>query len=202
MLANGYVHALVDGNLTLKQWTLQCARAFGALISMRDDPMDTPIPEEIKPDSYYKESLDKAQARLALSVSMTDEELLAEETSYCKDSLKSLRKGYKEGKKQLAILKSMREQVEAWTPPEECTNLKEYMLKSLDEADASTDFYDKEIAKLKSRLKNPKPASELRAEKNAAAVKDIVYYGDQYDKQVKRCAEATAWIKALINSLT
>ena len=202
MLANGYVHALVEGDLTLKEWTLQCARAFGALISMRDDPMDTPIPQEIKPDSYYKESLDKAQERLSLSSSMTNEELLAEEITYCKECLQSLRKGYEEGKKQLAILKSMREQVEAWTPPEECINLKEYMLKSLDEADASTDFYDYEIAKLENRLKNPKSASELRDSKKAAALKDVEYYGNQYEKQVKQCNEATAWIKALINSLT
>lgn len=38
MLATGYIHALIDNNLNFKQFVCNCARAFGTMSHMRDDP--------------------------------------------------------------------------------------------------------------------------------------------------------------------
>src|SRR5687768_6886698 len=53
-MPTGYTHPVVDGKITeFNDFALSCARAFGALITMRDDAMDAPIPEEFKPETNY-----------------------------------------------------------------------------------------------------------------------------------------------------
>lgn len=62
-MPTGYTAAVCDGKITeFPAFALQCARAFGALITMRDDAMNAPIPEEIKPDtSYYDKNISEAE---------------------------------------------------------------------------------------------------------------------------------------------
>ena len=70
-MPTGYTARLCDGEQTFKDFAMLCARACGALIEMREDPMDAPIPEKIKRSSYYDEALSKAVAeydRLKTSV--------------------------------------------------------------------------------------------------------------------------------------
>ena len=43
---------------------MDCARAFGACIMMRDESVDAPIPEEFKPSTYHIEELEKAKSDL------------------------------------------------------------------------------------------------------------------------------------------
>ncbi len=53
-MPTGYTQAIVDNpNLSFKSFVLQCSRAFGALVTMRDDDNNAPIPDEIKPDDYH-----------------------------------------------------------------------------------------------------------------------------------------------------
>ena len=41
----GYTSKLHDGDQPFNEFIMSCARAFGALVTMRDDPNDAPIPE-------------------------------------------------------------------------------------------------------------------------------------------------------------
>src|SRR6185437_5714856 len=53
-MPTGYTYPVTDGKITqFNDFAMSCARAFGALISMRDDPRDAPILDEIKPDTKY-----------------------------------------------------------------------------------------------------------------------------------------------------
>ena len=54
-MPTGYTSKIYEGkeNVTGKSFIMDCARGFGACISMRDESSDTPIPEEFK----HKESL-------------------------------------------------------------------------------------------------------------------------------------------------
>lgn len=44
-MPTGYTAAIKYG-ITFKEFALDCARNFGACISMRDEPRETPIPDE------------------------------------------------------------------------------------------------------------------------------------------------------------
>lgn len=63
-MPTGYTAAIKDG-ITFEQYALNCARAFGALIMMRDEPSDTPIPESFSPSEYHTEALQSVSDRLA-----------------------------------------------------------------------------------------------------------------------------------------
>lgn len=53
-MPTGYTNRIQNGEITeFKDFALACARAFGALISMRDDALDAPMPAEILPDTKY-----------------------------------------------------------------------------------------------------------------------------------------------------
>ena len=46
-MPTGYTADIQDGKITtLREYALSCARAFGALIMMRDDPHDAPIADD------------------------------------------------------------------------------------------------------------------------------------------------------------
>lgn len=55
-MPTGYTAPIKDG-ISFEQYALGCARAFGALITMRDDPQDAPIPDSFEPDDYFSKRL-------------------------------------------------------------------------------------------------------------------------------------------------
>ena len=64
-MPTGYTLDLYDvKDITFEEFALRCARAFGALISMRDEPIDAPIPERFEPSDYHLKELEKAKKRL------------------------------------------------------------------------------------------------------------------------------------------
>lgn len=65
-MATGYTHPVAEGTVTdFATFALDCARAFGALITIRDDPPGTPIPDEFTPSTWNAEAKEGAEARLA-----------------------------------------------------------------------------------------------------------------------------------------
>lgn len=74
-MPNGYTAGVIDGTITdLRTFAFQCARGMGALVMMRDDPSDAPVPEHFEPSPFYKNELDKAQAALADLRAMTPDQ--------------------------------------------------------------------------------------------------------------------------------
>ena len=64
-MPTGYTASVADGRVTeFAPFALQCARAMGALIMMRDEPHDAPIPERFEASDYYSKSLAEARERL------------------------------------------------------------------------------------------------------------------------------------------
>jgi len=67
-MPTGYTYPVVEGKITeFSDFALSCARAFGALITMRDDPHDTPIPETFEPSDYNAKKLAEAPGLALLS---------------------------------------------------------------------------------------------------------------------------------------
>ena len=63
-MPTGYTSKIAEGQ-TFEQFVWSCARGMGALITMRDEPMDAPIPERIESTSYHKENARQAQEEIA-----------------------------------------------------------------------------------------------------------------------------------------
>ena len=117
-MPTGYTADVQDGKITeFSEFALQCARAFGALIMMRDEPMGATIPDEFKPDSYYIKALADAREELAKVRALS----LAE----CKEEAKKLyEKQVQERDDRLerhrvegARYRAMLAKVNAWQPP-------------------------------------------------------------------------------------
>jgi len=75
-MPTGYTAGVQDGKITeFSDFALNCARAFGALITMRDDPQDTPIPEKFEArTSYYDERLENAKDLMTEILTLTDDD--------------------------------------------------------------------------------------------------------------------------------
>lgn len=77
-MPTGYTSDIYNGKpQTFKEFAMECARAFGALITLRDSP-DEPIPEEFTPRTeYYYKQLEEATRRLPIVGAWTPEEAQA-----------------------------------------------------------------------------------------------------------------------------
>lgn len=71
-MPTGYTADIAKG-ITFRQYALRCARAFGALITMRDDPNDAQIPDRFETAPFYQNSLDEALIELVKWQSMSNE---------------------------------------------------------------------------------------------------------------------------------
>jgi len=76
-MPTGYTATLMEKNQTFPEFIMGCARAFGALIMMRDDPNDATIPDKFEPSDYHAKGIIKAREKLAKLKAMTDGEKLA-----------------------------------------------------------------------------------------------------------------------------
>jgi hypothetical protein len=68
-MPTGYTAAIKDG-ISFQQFAMACARAFGALVMMRDEPSSAPIPD-FQPSNFHVEHLELARAELARLQALT-----------------------------------------------------------------------------------------------------------------------------------
>lgn len=117
-MTTAYTQFLLDNaDATFADFALRCARAMGALVHMRDMPLDAPLPDEIRPDERVRERLEEAYARCReLDVmTMAEAERRAEEEyeRLTRERAKAVAKRAEENRR----LTEMLAQVEAWKLP-------------------------------------------------------------------------------------
>jgi hypothetical protein len=197
-MPTGYTSDLYEGkDVSFPEFAMRCARAFGALVQMRDMPPDAPIPDQFAPHSYHKEALERAQRQLEEVTSWDAKEAergaershqeLLKETLKGKVSSRALKKRYE----------TMLEKVATWEPPtSDHERLKQYMTEQLQQSldfDCATSLYYELPARL--------TGEEYREQQIAAAQRDIEYHSEQYTGEVERAEERTEWVKQLRESL-
>jgi hypothetical protein len=151
-MATGYTVAIADG-ISFGKFAMNCARAFGYLVAMRDDPFDAPIPDEFKPTGYHAERLEELNEQLAelRSMSLKDASRTSREefNAAVKEREESIRKNNDLKQKYDAMLAA----VERWQPPTtEHQGLKDFMIRQITESirfDCSSD--DRKIVMLTGR---------------------------------------------------
>lgn len=175
---------------------MRCARAFGAALDLRDEPCDVALPDEIKPNPYYKEWLDNARATFSslekISVSEASSKAcdeyhaeLLEYNSACADK-ERIRNNYN-----YMLAESAR-----WQPPSaDHVNMKEFMISQLE--DSITYDCTAEHLSLPARLS----AEEWLNKNKMTALKDIEYHSTRLLEESTRAEKSMLWIKQLKGSL-
>lgn len=197
-MPTGYTAKLMEEGQTFQEYAMTCARAFGACIEMRDDPMDKPIPEEFKPSDYYLVSVKKMVKELNDFKKMTKDEI---ETWYKKiknSTIKDIKNSLKKIREEDSRLDKMWTEVLNWNPPtEEHKKFKDFMLEQIRISyNSSTDWYKKELKRI-----NKITAEEMYNEHIESLVGRIANYKEHYNKECEAVKSRNAWIKNLRDSL-
>lgn len=196
-MPTGYTARVEDG-LSFYEYALNCSRAFGALIEMRDLPANAEIPDEFKPSEYHLERLMQASLELKKYMAMrTSEATTAAQVMYeneCRDREKAIRKR-KELKRKYEVLLAQARDYEAPTPEhEEFKTFMETQLEKSIEADCGLGYYERTEVVLMT-------GEEYRKMMVDMTLKSIQRHSEGYQKEIENCARRTAWVKAMKKSL-
>lgn len=196
-MPTGYTSAIKDG-ITFEEFVMSCARAFGALVTMRDEPHDAKIPKKFEPDDYHTKRLIESEKRAKELRDMTVWEAAKCATAAYNNRVQEIEKVIKERKELRAKYEAMLVKVVAWKPPtEDHVNLQNFMVEQIT---GSIDF----DCNVSHYLENPpvKMDGEVwRREAQERVVKDIAYYKAEEVKEQQRAADQTRWVTELRRSL-
>jgi hypothetical protein len=194
-MPTGYT-ADIAKDITFEQFVWHCARAMGALIMMRDEPWDAPIPEKFEPSDYSAKRLREAQERLDWLNGLSAQEVKEEAAKAHEAALESHRR-YESSKDSLRKKYwAMLEKVEEWTPPTtEHVGLKEFMVHQIRDS-IKFDCHN-------SYEREPSAMSgvQWRADETEKALKNVKYHSEEHAKEVTRNAQRNQWIASLRTSL-
>jgi hypothetical protein len=194
-MPTGYTAAIKDG-ISFEKFVWTCARAFGALVNMRDDSMDAPIPQEFTPSPYYAESLARAQAELTRLKAMTTREISAACAADFAQAVKHNGERIAQANELRDKYAAMLAKVQAWTPPTpEHEGMKTFMADQITGSirfDCGTDYYT---------APEKQTPEQWHAEQIAAAIKDVRYHEKSLADENQRTAERNAWLAALRESV-
>lgn len=197
-MPTGYTADIKDG-ISFKTFALNCARAFGACVTLRDEPGGGEnIPDQFEPSDHYIKAVQQTRDELATLLAMSPEqhEVTAIAEWHAAEARRQTR--LEEKRKLRDAYEAMLVQVCGWMPPTpEHQGLRRFMEEQITQ---SIEFdcgntYDAEPA--------PKLSGEQWAANNVAELNcRIAYYEKAHAEEVARAAGRTAWVRALRESLS
>lgn len=195
-MPTGYTAGVADGTVNdLRTFALTCARGMGALIMMRDLPIDTPLPERFEPSDYSRKELDKAVDHLKSLKAMTTEQIAAGAAAWNAENDAYKLKKVRENQEARERYDRLIAETEAWQGAPE--GLKEFMLSQLRE---SRDF-DTNDEPLRHCEPSRSPV-EWWAEECRKAAWNIEYHSKQEADEGRRTDARNAWLAQLRAALT
>ena len=197
-MPTGYTHPVQNGQITtLAEYAIMCARAFGATITMRDEPMSTPIPDHFEPSTYHEEQRKQAEARLARLDRLSPIEAQTLCQAEYAASVRSWARRCDERALWRVRYQAMLDEALAWVPPtREHDDFQRFMISQLEESidwDCSSGygpFYPQQ-----------KRWPEWLEQEREKERKDIAYHTDQLMADITRAMKKTNWVQALRWSL-
>lgn len=194
-MPTGYTACIGEG-ADFQKFVLGCARAFGALITMRDEPSDAPIPEKFEPSNYHVEQVAEARRRQAELEAMTP--ALAE-----KAAEGAYRAAMERHEKYIAEKNALREkytamlqQVNDWkSPSPDHAELKKFMREQIEESIRfDCTIYEDSAPK-------PMTGKQWLAAETEKVNRDITYHSQHHADEIKRANGRTEWVRQLRESL-
>ncbi|MGI4776910.1 MAG: hypothetical protein ACRYGA_02135 [Janthinobacterium lividum] len=196
-MPTGYTAGVADGSVTeFSKFAMECARAFGALMNMRDEPQGANIPDKFETSGYHDRELAAAKARQRDLALMTSQQVeIAAEAAHEVETAEKRRRDLANEEQRSRYL-AMRAQAAAWVPPsKDHSGLHEFMLQQLDQ---SIDFDCRpEPLEALSKL-TPQEWFAKQIERNDW---ELAYHTEKADEERKRCMERTVWVRQLRKSL-
>jgi hypothetical protein len=193
-MPTGYTDAVRKG-CSFEQFVWSCARAFGALVLMRDDPADASIPQEFKPSPFYADRLTEAESALATCIKWTPEEADSAAQASHDAKMRQLREMQKENADTEARYRDMLAMVRGWVAPSsEHTKLREFMIEQLE---SSIEFDCRYQMPLPTRI----AGAEYREQRIAELQRDVTHYQEEYGKELERTRQRNEWLRALRESV-
>lgn len=196
-MPTGYTAKLMESGQPFQEFVMQCARAFGACVMMRDDPMDTPIPERFAPSDYNLNRIAEAKSKLDMLKGMNSDDRIAFGEARKAESLTRDEKYLEKEIEQNNRLEEMEARVNKWTPPTpDHAELKAFMLQQISISKNSLDYTRHSIAE--TREKSP---LSFYDEAVASAERDIDYNTKGHAEEVDRANSRTGWVVRLRESI-
>lgn len=196
-MPTGYTCDVATGEVTdFRTFAMRCARAFGALVMLRDEPFSSPIPQSFEPNDYHIKALAVAEAELARLKRLTLNEAEHERDEAERQRVISYDERERSRIEQKRRYITMLSQVDSWEPPTpDHYDMKKFMREQLVESiklDCSPSTYNSEPL--------PKVEKWLSGRIEAAQW-DVEYHRKEYEKEVERTNGRNEWLAALRASL-
>ena len=196
-MPTGYTAPVADGTVTkFPEFAMRCARAFGALVEMRDEAMGAPIPEKLPVSSYHQTAANESRDRLKELRAMSEATANKRAAALFLQSMDEYERSKKERIATVRRYNDMLNRVRAWRPPsKDHQGLKEFMVEQLTESLRYEGLPDESW-----KPKHQTGAAWLEEELDRT-LKNIAYHEEQHAQDVKRAAERTEWVQQLRESL-
>ena len=197
-MPTGYTSDVADGKITdFKTYALQCARAFGACIMLRDEPMSDDIPE-FEPSDHHKKALEDAQRNLSEFNAMSDEEKVSLFEKETAKRIEQAQEGIARNQQQLDRYSKMLKHAKAFkAPTPEHAEYAKFLVSQLEESirfDCGDDYWQQ-------RLEEKLTFDEWCDSKMESIVKDIKYHRQHLKEEIERTKSRNKWVADLKKSL-
>lgn len=198
-MPTGYTSKIKEG-YTFKEYAMDCARAFGALVDMRDY-QDMEIPTEILPSEFYYDSVTRSKAKLKDLEAVSGDDITAQYYESQEDRSKECLSIIEKNNKQRLLYVKMIADVEAYVPPTaDHRNHKDFMLEQINMCMEETDN-----SYWNSGTNRPNSTNEdiLKwHEKRIEAARQSIANDEKYlQEEIDRCATRTKWICGLTEAV-
>ncbi len=151
-MPTGYTSGVMDGTITeFKDYAFQCARAFGALVTLRDEPMTPDIPV-LEVADFYSANVREAEKEVERLSIMTSKQIEAEFLKYKAREIKYHTKGIKDQEKtRKRYLKMLEKARKFVAPTDEHVEYRDFLISQLEESlnwDCGN-YHQEQLAKVK-----------------------------------------------------
>ncbi|MEO6145904.1 MAG: hypothetical protein ABIT70_02405 [Sulfuriferula sp.] len=190
--------AAIANDISFNDFVMGCARAMGALILMRDKPLDATIPEWFLPSPYYADEKNKASDKMEALLCMP----LCDVEKAAIDSYSAELAARADAIQGIAMLRhkysTMLEQVKAWEPPtEDHLEFKEFMIEQIN----TSLIYDCNDTYYKEQVPLRLTGEEWRKKNMMELEMQFERYDEEHDKEIARTHARNRWLRELRNSL-
>lgn len=201
-MPTGYTTDIKKG-ISFKDFALGCAKAFGACVTLRDQPNKV-IPDEFKPSIYYEGRIKeiKKEIKLLEIIDIKTAGIKAKE-EYNRE-IKRYKKYIDEANELRKRYDAMLRDVEGWKPPtNDHIELKNFMKEQIQTSinhDCNIDYYIEILEDILESIRLLDGQKWIN-EKKEKAVKDLEYCNKEDTKEKERVQERNDWIRELRMSL-
>lgn len=203
-MPTGYTAGIEDGRITTgKDFLRLCTRAFGVAIDLKEEPLSAPTPRTIKPDTYFKDRLEKTRANLERYKTISFEDAKAEMIETHTDRVNMYKNLVEQSIKKNEQYAKIKAEVEAWFPPTDVhRNLKNFALEQIDMCIEKQEHIDEWLQQANEKLDDSDEAVEgYIAEQIEYHCESVKRAEENWKEELERVADRNSWMEEFLGSL-